>query len=109
MIREWDSAEFLDDEEVIAEYLRAAFEEGDPELIIEALNNVARARSMTQLAKDVGISRSGLYKALGPSGNPSFTLVLKIMGALGVAIEPVLIDRKVTEEEPAEPPSLATA
>ena len=96
MIKDWDTAEHLDNEEVITAYLQAAFEDGDPDLIVEALGNIARARSMTQLAKDAGISRSGLYKALTPSNNPSFAQIMKIMKALGVSIEPVFASSQDT-------------
>jgi probable addiction module antidote protein len=66
-------------------YLEACLEESadDPTFIIHALGVIARARNMSQLAKDVGISREGLYKALSPEGNPSFATVAKIAKALG--------------------------
>jgi probable addiction module antidote protein len=66
-------------------YLEACLEESadDPTFIIHALGVIARARNMSQLAKDAGISREGLYKALSPEGNPSFATVAKIAKALG--------------------------
>jgi probable addiction module antidote protein len=82
----WDVAEFLRSEKKIAAYLEAAFEDGDPRVIAAALANVARARGMTQLARDAGLTREGLYKALGPNGNPSFATVLKIARALGLQL-----------------------
>ena len=80
----WDVAEFLRTDRRIAAYLEAAFEDGDPQVIAAALANVARARGMAQLARDAGLTREGLYKALGPNGNPSFATVLKIARALGL-------------------------
>lgn len=80
----WDAAEYLDSDEVIAEYLSACLEEGDIELLRAALNDVARAKGMTELAKETGVTRDGLYKALSPSGNPSFVTVQKILAAFGL-------------------------
>ena len=64
-LKPWDATEFLDSEEMISEYLAVVFEEGDAEEIRVALNNVARARGMSDLQKQTGLSRSALYKALG--------------------------------------------
>ena len=63
----YDAAEFLDTDEDIVAYLNAALEDGDPSLVSAALGDVARARGMTQLAHETGITRDGLYKALSPS------------------------------------------
>lgn len=79
----YDAAEFLDTDEDIVAYLNAALEDGDPSLVSAALGDVARARGMTQLAHETGITRDGLYKALSPSGNPSFATVQKVVRALG--------------------------
>ena len=84
----YDTADYLQTEEDIAAYLDAVLEEGgdDPAVIIHALADVARARNMSRLAKDAGISREGLYKALSETGNPSFATVVKLAGALGLRI-----------------------
>lgn len=82
----WDAVEYLDSEERIAGYLDAVFEDGDPALIKAALADVARARGMSDLAEKSGISRAGLYKALGEGGNPSFATVSAILKALGVRL-----------------------
>jgi probable addiction module antidote protein len=82
----WDITEHLGTEEEIAAYLDAVFEVGDPEEIRDALAHVARARGMTGLAEAAGISRAGLYKALGEQGNPSFETVLALLKALGVRL-----------------------
>lgn len=83
----YDAAEFLDTDEVIVAYLNAALEDGDPSLVSAALGDVARARGMTQLAHETGITRDGLYKALSPSGNPSFATVQKVVRALGYKLD----------------------
>ena len=89
----FDVAEPLDTPQLIAEFLAVAVEEaeGDVATITNALNTVARARNMSQLARDVGITREGLYKALAPEGNPSFATVVKLVQTLGLRVrfEPV--------------------
>ena len=82
----YDSAEYLHDEKDVVAYLDAALEDGDPALIRHALSVIARARGMTQLARDSGIARESLYKALSESGNPEFTTVLKVVRALGLRL-----------------------
>ena len=81
----WDSARHLDTEEERTAYLEACLEDsgGDAGLVAYALGVVARSRNMSQLARDTGLTREGLYKALSEEGNPSFGTVLKVMGALG--------------------------
>lgn len=87
-ISEYDTAEFLDNEELIAEYLAVAMENPDPDVFIAALATVARARGMTQLAKDSGLSRESLYKSLSPGAKPRFETIMKITKALGVPMTP---------------------
>jgi len=84
----WDSAEYLETEEDIQLYMEACLEEsdGDPAFIVHALGVVARARNMSQLARETGISREGLYKALSPNGNPTFSTVSKVAKALGFTL-----------------------
>ncbi len=81
----WDSAEHLQTEEDIKLYLEACLEEAgdDPAFIVHALGVVARAKNMSQLARDTGLTREGLYKALSPEGNPTFATVAKVAKALG--------------------------
>ncbi|WP_229769699.1 addiction module antidote protein [Parafannyhessea umbonata] len=71
----YDAAEFLENDEDIVAYLNAALEDGNPSLVSAALGDIARARGMSQLAKETGITRDGLYKALSPTGNPSFATI----------------------------------
>ena len=82
----YDSAEYLRDEQDVAAYLDAALEDGDPALIRQALQVSARARGMTQIARDTGIARESLYKALSENGNPEFATVLKVVHALGLRL-----------------------
>ncbi len=81
----WDSAEYLETEEDIQLYMEACLEEAsdNPAFIVHALGVVARARNMSQLSRDTGLSREGLYKALSPEGNPTFSTVAKVAKALG--------------------------
>jgi probable addiction module antidote protein len=84
----WDAAEHLRTKEDVRLYLEACAEEdpGDGSLIRAALNDIARAQNMSLLARDVGMSREGLYKALSEKGNPSFATVMRIMRALGMQL-----------------------
>ncbi|MDY7525373.1 addiction module antidote protein [Sphingomonas sp. 10B4] len=82
----WDVTAHLDSEEKIAAYLDAVFEEGDFELIKAAIGDVARARGMTEVANNSGITRAGLYKALGEGGNPSLATVLSVLKTMGVQL-----------------------
>jgi probable addiction module antidote protein len=82
----WDVADYLKSDEEAAAYLEAVFEDGDPALIASAVGDIARARGMSRLAKDVGMSRPALYRALGNSGNPEFATVLKVLKALGLKL-----------------------
>ncbi|MEB2316709.1 MAG: putative addiction module antidote protein [Xanthomonadaceae bacterium] len=85
----YDAADYLKTDEQIAAYLDVALEDGDPAIITRALGAVARARNMSQLARDTGMSREGLYKALSGEGNPSFATVMKVAQALGVRFQAV--------------------
>ena len=82
----YDSARFLDADEAVADYLGEAFKTGDPAFITRCLGTVARARGMTQIARDAGVSRESRYRALGEKGNPEFATVLKVLGALGLRV-----------------------
>ena len=84
--RSWDAAEYLETEEDMAAYLEAALEEGDPALIAAALGDISRAKGMTQIARETGLGRESLYKALSPEGNPEFATILKVINALGLKL-----------------------
>ncbi|MCY1419100.1 putative addiction module antidote protein [compost metagenome] len=87
-LRKWDSAEYLKTDEDVALYLEACIEEAgdDAAFIVKALGTIARAKGMTQLARDTGLGRESLYKALSGEGNPSFATILKVMRALGIKL-----------------------
>lgn len=84
----WDASDHLQSKEDMRLYLEACVEEdpGDGSLIRAALNDIARARNMSQLARDIGMTREGLYKALSEKGNPSFATVMRITRALGMQV-----------------------
>ena len=82
----WDPAEHLKTEQDMAAYLEAALNEQDPALIAAALGDIARAKGMTQTARDAGLGRESLYKALSPTGNPEFATILKVIAALGLQL-----------------------
>ncbi|MDX3927722.1 MAG: putative addiction module antidote protein [Shinella sp.] len=86
----YDSAELLDSEEAIEEYIAAAFETADPAFIARCLGTVARARNMSQLSRDTGMSRAALYKALSGEGNPEFSTIMKVLYALGIKLTPTV-------------------
>ncbi len=84
-----DTADYLSSEEDMNSYLEACIEEdnGDGRLIAAALGDIARARNMAQLAREVNMSREGLYKALSGKGNPSFSTILKVARSLGIELK----------------------
>ena len=84
--RPWDTAKHLEREEDMAAYLEAALEDGDPAVVAAALGDIARAKGMSQIARDTGLGRESLYKALSPEGNPEFATVLKVVRALGLRL-----------------------
>ena len=83
----WDPATHLKSDADMAAYLQAALEENDPTLVAAALGDIARARGMSQLARDTGLGRESLYKALSASGNPELATVLKVIAALGLKLQ----------------------
>lgn len=85
-IKPFEAADYLQSDEDCAQYLQACIDEApeDAALFTKAIGDIARARGMMQLARDTGITREGLYKALGEQGNPSFATVVKVMHALGL-------------------------
>jgi probable addiction module antidote protein len=88
----FDPADFLADDETIAEYLTLSLESDDPREIAQALGAVARARGgMAELAKQTGITREALYRALSDTGNPELGTILKVMHALGVKLSASLV------------------
>lgn len=96
----FDAAEYLDSVEARVEYLRAAMETGDTGFILDAIGVVARAKGMSQVAKEAGVGRESLYKALRPGSNPEFATVARVMNALGVRLsaEPAKPAKPAKEE-----------
>ena len=84
--RTWDAAEHLETEAEMAAYLDAALEDGDTAVIVAALGDIARARGMAQIARETGLGRESLYKALSATGNPEFATILKVVRALGLQL-----------------------
>jgi probable addiction module antidote protein len=84
--RPFDPAAYLNDDEALAVYMSEALETGDPAFITDAIGIIARARGMTQVAKDAGLSRESLYRALSSDGNPEFATILKVVDALGLKL-----------------------
>ena len=89
----YDPAEFLDDEEAMAEYLRITCEDGSPAEIARALGAIARARGMSEIAAKTGFSRSALYKALSGEGNPELATIAKVAEALGFRLAFLPLDK----------------
>jgi len=88
-VRPFDAADYLDSDEAVAEYLTVALEYPDPDLFLTAIKDVARARGMAQLARDTGLGRESLYKALSSGAKPRYDTVLKVLNALGVRLRAV--------------------
>jgi len=84
--RTWDAAEYLESPEDMAAYLEAALEEDNPALFAAALGDIARAKGMSQIAREAGLGRESLYKALSAEGNPEFATVLKVLRSLGLKL-----------------------
>ena len=82
----WDPAAHLATGDDIATYLEAALQDGDPQLVAAALGDIARAKGMSQVARDAGLGRESLYKSLSSSGNPELATVLKVISALGLEL-----------------------
>ncbi len=84
--KRFDPAAYLDNDEAIAVYMSDALESGDPSFVADALGVVARARGMSEVARQAGVSRESLYRALSADGNPEFSTVLRVVRALGLQL-----------------------
>jgi len=85
-VSDFDPSAFLDNEEVIAEYLTAALEDGNPDVFLAAIGNVAKAKGMTAIARDAELGRESLYKAFAPGAKPRYDTVMKVLQSLGVKL-----------------------
>ncbi|MEZ0603402.1 addiction module antidote protein [Paraburkholderia sp. IW21] len=88
-IARFDASHYLDSEEMIAEYLNAALEEGDADLLLAAIADIAKARGIAKVAADAGLGRESLYKTLAPGSKPRMDTVFKLLRALGVKLNAV--------------------
>jgi probable addiction module antidote protein len=85
-ISRFDAADYLDNEEIIAEYLTAALEDENPDVFLVAIGDVAKARGMSAIAQSSGLGRESLYKALAPGAKPRYDTILKVLRSLGVKL-----------------------
>jgi probable addiction module antidote protein len=85
-LKPFDTSAFLDDDEVVAEYLTAALEDSDPNVFLVAIGQVAKARGMSAIADRAGLGRESLYKALTPGAKPRYDTVFKVLQSLGVKL-----------------------
>lgn len=83
----FDIADYLDSNEMIAEYLNEVLEEGDDSEIVTAIGHIAKAIGMTKIAEDTGLSRPSLYKALSEGAKPQFSTIMKVLKAVGGQIQ----------------------
>ena len=90
-ISKFDIADYLDSNEMIAEYLNVVLEEGDDSEIVVAIGNIAKAIGMTKIAKETGMSRPSLYKALSEGAKPQFSTIMKVLKAVGgqIRVNPI--------------------
>lgn len=85
-LKQFDASEYLDDEEMIAEYLTAVLQENDQDLLLSAIGDIAKAQGMKKIAEATGLGRESLYKAFSPGAKPRFETVFKVLSALGFKI-----------------------
>lgn len=95
----FDAADYLDDDETIAEYLTAALADPNPDMFLTALKDVARARGMTQLAQAAGLGRESLDQALAPGARPPYDTLLKVVQALGIRLTAVALPNEAPGTE----------
>lgn len=95
-VRPFDVAEHLKTDEDIASYLTEVLVGGDMDVLLKALNNVARARGMTQVAEAAGLGRESLYKALSEGAKPRFDTINRVLNALGVCLRAEPVGSKTT-------------
>ena len=84
---EYDPAEYIEDRDDVIAHLEVALQENDPDFLLRTIGDIARSKGMTQIAKELGIDRKGLYKALALDGNPSFRTVFKLFDLLGLRVK----------------------
>jgi probable addiction module antidote protein len=92
-VSDWDPAEFIETKEDVIANLSVALEDGDVEYLLKIMGHIARSEGMSQIARELGVTREGLYKSLAPTGNPSFETVLKLLDILGFRLR---VEQKVS-------------
>lgn len=105
----FDIADYLDSNEMIAEYLNSVLEDGDNDDVITALGHIAKAIGMTKIAEEAGLSRSSLYKALSDGARPQFSTIMKVLKAVGAQIRVTPISTKMTPQQHTIQPITKTA
>jgi len=88
---DWDPAEVIETKEDVIAHIEVALEENDTEMLLSIVGDIARSKGMTQIARELGVSREGLYRSLAPSGNPSFDTVIRLLDILGLQLK---VERK---------------
>jgi probable addiction module antidote protein len=86
-VSDWDPAEFIDTKEDVIAHLTVALEENDTKFLLDVIGALARSEGMSQIARELGVTREGLYKSLAPAGNPSFETILKLLDILGFRLK----------------------
>jgi probable addiction module antidote protein len=87
MLKEFDVADYLDNDEVIAEYLTAALEDANPDVFLMAVADVAKAKGMSHVASETGLGRESLYKAFAPGAKPRYDTILRVLKAIGIQLQ----------------------
>jgi len=82
-VADWDPAEVITTKEDVIAFLEGAIEENDPEFLLETIGQIARSKGMAQLAKELNVDRTGLYRSLSQDGNPYFITVFRVLDNLG--------------------------
>ena len=99
----WDPAEVIETKEDVIAHLEVALEENDPDFLLRTIGHIARSKGMTQIARELKLTRKGLYKALAPDGNPSFKTMFKLLDILGLRIK--LEPKEAESQSEAKPES----
>jgi probable addiction module antidote protein len=89
----WDLAEFIDSKEDVIAHFTVALEENDTEFLLDVIGALARSEGMTQIARELGVTREALYKSLSSEGNPSFNTMLKVFDTLGFRLK---VEQKIS-------------
>jgi probable addiction module antidote protein len=86
-VSDWDAAEYIETKEGVMAYLETAMNENDPEFLLSAIGDIARSKGIAEIARELNLDRTGLYRSFSPDGNPSFIAVLRILENLGFRLK----------------------